>query len=194
MWGQVRGWSFAALGLALVVGTAAVAEEEPPGSVEPLIGAEGVETLVNLHPDEVRAKLYAVNYQQPGLIPMCTEVELTELSRKRLTFRVIETGKTYNYDYHKAAVEPFAQHLARYFGRSCDRERADELGETDRRGIREGRVVPGMTKEGVVFAIGYPPPHVTPSLDSPRWKYWKSRFDTMDVVFDDAGVVTEIVD
>ena len=37
----------------------------------PLVGASGVYTLVNLHPDEQRHRLYSVNYQQSGLIPRC---------------------------------------------------------------------------------------------------------------------------
>src|SRR5690606_8177288 len=51
-----------------------------------LLEAPVVYTLTNLHPDEARARLYAVNYQQPGLIPRCAEVRISRLRRNRMTF------------------------------------------------------------------------------------------------------------
>ena len=34
--------------------------------------------------------------------------------------------------------------------------------------ITQGVVVPGMTRDQVLMALGYPPAHETPSLDSPQ--------------------------
>ncbi|MEN8182679.1 MAG: hypothetical protein ABFS46_09105 [Myxococcota bacterium] len=178
--------------LVLAMACSGGAGQGAPDKLTPLIGADGVYTLVNLHPDDVRSKLYAVNYQQQGLIPMCTPVELVALKGNRLTFNVLETGRTYAYDYHKAAVEPFPQHLERYFGPTCDEAAVSQLGPTDREGIKAGKAMRGMTKEGVIFAIGYPPPHRTPSLEDSRWLYWQARFKTMAVVFDEQDVVTRI--
>jgi len=36
--------------------------------------------------------------------------------------------------------------------------------EIDQRGIQEGKAFPGMTKDGVRMALGYPAAHQTPSL------------------------------
>jgi hypothetical protein len=159
-----------------------------------LMQAPRVYTLVNLHPDEVRARLYAVNYQQSGLIPRCTEVDLIEIDGESLLFRVPETSREYHYYYHKAASEPFDQHLLKYFGSSCNPGDVRSLSDTDQAGIREGKASAGMTKQGVLYAIGYPPPHVTPDLEAKEWTYWKNRFDRMIVVFDDEGRVVEIRD
>ena len=157
-----------------------------------LMLATRVYTLVNLHPDQVRGRLYAVNYQQAGLIPRCSEVDLLEISGRSMRFRVAKTDREYTYYYHKAAVEPFDQHLLKYFGTSCDEGAARSLGKADQEGIRTGKASPGMTRQGVIYAIGYPPPHVTPDIDADQWTYWKSRFDRMIVVFDAKGVVSEI--
>jgi len=46
-----------------------------------------------------------------------------------------------------------------------------------------------MSKEAVILAIGYPPEHVTPTLESNTWKYWRTRFATQLVSFVDGKVV-----
>jgi len=171
-----------------VLWLAACAGSGPPAAFDALIGSPGVVTLTNLHPDERRSRLFAANYQQDGLIPVCSAVVLLDRNRERLVFSVQETGKTYEYYHHaKAAAEPFPEHLARYFGTECPRDDAN-LAEVDRRGIAEGKALAGMSKAGVVLALGVPPRHTTPSLDADRWLYWKNRFDRMAVVFRDGRV------
>lgn len=159
-----------------------------------LIGAGPVYTLVNLHPDEKRRVLYAVNYQQAGLIPLCSEVALLHLGRGELRFRVLETGREYEYVHHDAAAEPFPSHLLRFFGSACDAAEVRRLGERDQAGIAAGVVLQGMSKRGVILAIGYPPRHMTPDLDRNLWLYWKSRLDRFSVAFDANGNVVEVLD
>jgi hypothetical protein len=158
----------------------------------PLIGQSPVYTLVNLHPDEPRQRLYSVNYQQPGLIPLCTKVKLESLDKRKLTFRVLDKDREYEYVFHKSLREPIPKHLDRYFGTKCE-AKLDSLSEVDRKGVQSGSVMPGMTKRGVILAIGYPPEHATPSLDSDLWTYWKNRFGKMQVHFS-GNKVTEIKD
>ena len=45
----------------------------------------------------------------------------------------------------------------------------------------------------MTLAIGYPPEHATPSLDSDVWTYWKNRFGKLKVTFAN-GKVSEISD
>ena len=56
--------------------------------------------------------------------------------------------------------------------------------ERTRRLIEEATVEPGMTKNEVVMALGYPPVHRTPSLSAPMWTYWANRWATFEVYFD----------
>ena len=152
-------------------------------------------TLVNLHPDEKRSRLYAANFLQPGLIPVCTPVRFVETTKRYTDFCVVESGKVYRYIQHKsAASESFEAHLQRYFGASCPQAEIDALSELDKKGIREGKAFIGMTRPGVFFAIGYPPADRNPDLQAPRLVYFKSRFDRMQVAFDDNGVVSDIRD
>jgi hypothetical protein len=160
-----------------------------PHAFDALIASPGVVTLTNLHPDEARARLFAVNYQQDGLIPVCSEVALLDRNRKRLVFSVKATGKQYEYYHHeKAAAEPFPDHLARYFGTRCPRDEIAKLPAIDRQGIEQGKALVGMSKRGVVLAMGYPPKHVTPSLDADRWVYWTNRVNRVAVLFQDGRV------
>ena len=167
-------------------------ESKPPSHpFNNLLQRPGVVTLTDLHPDEIDNRLYAVNYQRMGLVPVCSQVTLLELTTKRLRFRVEATGQTYEYLYHKAASEPFQDHLARYFGYECP-PALQSLNALDKRGVALGKALDGMSKPGVVFAMGYPPPHVNPSLSSNRWIYWTGRFAKVAVVFDDTGHVLAV--
>jgi hypothetical protein len=175
------------LALVLALGAPAVAADID----YPLIG-QTVYTLVNLHPDEPRQRLYSVNYQQPGLIPLCTKVKLESIDKRKLTFRVVGKDREYDYLFHNSLREPIPKHLDRYFGKKCE-PKLESLSDVDRKGVQSGSVMPGMTKRAVVLAIGYPPEHATPSLDSDVWTYWKNRFGKMQVHFT-GNKVTEIKD
>ena len=191
--------TLASLGLVLAACTAA------PRPIDSLLGKPGVVTLTNLHPDPERAWLSSGNYQRIGLIPVCSRVTLLELSSghpdvgyhqrntlpspERLRFREEATGRVFEYFNRSDTGEPFQEHLARYFGDECP-SALQSLSEIDRRGVTAGKPLVGMSKQGVLFAMGHPPLEATPSLDSKRWIYWVRRFDREAVVFDDTGHVT----
>ena len=170
------------------IGTGAFAED-----IESLVGQEGVYTLTNLHPDENRAKLFSVNFQQPGLIPLCTEVEILKVKNKRIDFKVKETGKEYKYVHHKTAGEDVKTNAVRYFGKECNKDKVAKLSEKDQEGIKLGKALVGMSKQGVIYAIGYPPLGANPSMDASSWKYWFNRFNTFAVIFDADGIVTQVM-
>lgn len=173
-----------------------------PAHATPLLGNDGADLLrvgavflrTNLHPDERRARLYATNYQQPGLLPVCTQVELLRYTPRKLVFVVVNTGRKYEYRWHDSAAEPFDQHLSRYFGTRCTtRDQLAKLSPLDRRGIRQGYAFPGMTRRAVELAMGYPPRHTTPHRDRDDWIYWKNRFDRLSVRFE-GDLVADVVD
>ncbi len=159
-----------------------------------LMKADKVYTLVNLHPDEERGRMYSINYQQPGLIPLCTEVKFIKGSKKKVVLQLADSGREYQYLYQKHTPDPLNVHLLKWFGTSCDKEALTaNLTEDEQKAVRRGTVNPGMTRDAVILAIGYPPEHVTPSLDSDRWTYWANRFNRFIVIFDENGVVEEVM-
>ncbi|MCK5682113.1 hypothetical protein KAI46_15015 [bacterium] len=62
----------------------------------------------------------------------------------------------------------------------------------DLKGIKKGKAYKGMTKKGVMTALGYPAAHETPSLDDNQWKYWRNRFRTVVVEFNSKGKVVNV--
>jgi hypothetical protein len=119
-------------------------------------------------------------------------VKIESLSDKKMTFRLLDQNRDYEYIFHNSLREPIPKHLDRVFGKKCE-PKLEAMSEVDRKGIRAGTALPGMTKRGVTLAIGYPPEHATPGLESNVWTYWKNRFGKMRVHFAD-GKVTEIQD
>lgn len=151
-----------------------------------------VYTLVNLHPDEKRMKLYSVNFQQDGLIPVCTKVNIVDVTNKNLTFKISSTDKQYTLTKHKSSPD-FSKYLSNYFGTECNSSKIKKLSTLDQQGIKDGIVKKGMTKEGVKYAIGFPPEHKTPDLNRNEWLYWKNRFNTFRVEFK-GNTVSNIID
>lgn len=66
------------------------------------------------------------------------------------------------------------------------------LSDVDQQGIQAGKAMVGMSKQGVMIALGYPAKHRTPSTDGNTWIYWKGRHDAYAVEFDDSGKVTAV--
>ncbi len=118
-------------------------------------------------------------------------MNLIQLGRKVLEFEVVESGRVYQYINHKAAAEPFKDHLARFFGSECPK--TSSLSEADREGIRVGTAAPGMTRAGVRIAMGHPPKHVNPNPErASEWMYWRSRFNRVAVAFGADGKVSHL--
>jgi len=65
-----------------------------------------------------------------------------------------------------------------------------DISEIDRKGISDGKPYAGMSKQGVMIALGYPCPHQTPSPDADEWYYWKNRFRSYAVNFENGIVVS----
>lgn len=150
-------------------------------------------TKANLHPDPKRRVLYALNYQLPSLIPMCSEVKIEDIGKKEIEF--IYQGMTYRYvwDKHtKKAGQSLEQNFKQYFGTSCDKAKVASLSQADQDGIKSGKPRVGMTKDAILFTMGRPPIHANPTLDGNTWMYWSNKWTRQAIDFDDKGVVTQI--
>jgi hypothetical protein len=153
-----------------------------------------LQTIANLHPDMQRKVLYSLNYQQAGLIPVCSDVTITKASKKKIVFEY--NGQPFEIGYEGftagAGVSLSQAVEGMYFGKACDKAKIASLGKIDQEGIKSGQPRVGMTREGVQIAMGRPPFHANPDLTSSSWRYWRNRFGQLVVNFGDDGKVSSI--
>ena len=181
----------AALIAALALAACRHTIEPPESAVAGLREASPVYTLTNLHAQE--EKVSAANFQYPHVIPVCSRVTLLRALVDYLEFRVEASGKEYWYQNHEAGGEPFADHLARYFGPTCPEAELAALTPEEREAVQRGVVRVGMSKRAVVLAIGYPPRRDTRTTELPRWRYWTGSRSDFVVVFGDDDRVEAVV-
>lgn len=139
-----------------------------------------VYSLTNLHAD-ARGRISSVNYSNGTLIPLCTPIQLGAINSRQARFTHAQTGQRFVYTMHRSARTPIDQQMARYFGTACPNVTA--MSAEDQAGIQQGQVYQGMSKQGVIMAVGYPPEHRTPTLEQDTWRYWGARNRTYEVFF-----------
>jgi len=181
-----RTWLLRALvvGLALLVGCHSVpwgADTVPHGTYYTKFG-------LRLDRDVYRTTNYRSS--QLYLMPVNTKCEVLSSRGDRVTART-EDG-------HQFTVENVPKHTRdstlQAFDKVFSAQPVDlsAYSPDELAAIQRGEAIQGMTKDGVLVAMGPPPAIGTPSLDSNDWKYWNTRFTTFLVRFGSDGHVTAI--
>ncbi len=180
-----RAWSVLLVTASIIVTTPSFADIKK---------GDKLQTIANLHPDMQRRVLFTLNYQLASLIPVCSDVTITKVAKKKLEFEY--SGQLFEIGYEgytEGAGVSFQKAVEGiYFGKSCDKAKLQSLSKIDQEGIRAGEPKVGMSREGVLFAMGRPPFHANPNLDSPTWHYWRNRYSQKAVNFDENGKVSSI--
>jgi hypothetical protein len=132
------------------------------------------------------------NYRKGVLVPVNTEVEFVKATKKRITVKIPSYNVTVDFENEEGYS---GQKIEGIFKRTFARRPVDLSGfsEAEKSSIKSGTVTAGMSKDAVIKAMGYPPHHKTPTLEMDQWRYWKNRFDTMLVIFEN-GKVSSIQD
>ena len=174
-----------------------------PADAAALLDMEGQSYFLahNLHGDKARRKVYSTNYQlSGGLIFWGSEVKIIKIQRNYLSFRDMKTGLVWNYWFSGRTRRSVSlkEHFRRVFVKDIEvlRRKVAGVSELDRDGIYEGRALVGMSRAGVLVAIGYPPEFANSKdiMQVRDWHYWVSRFDKITISFNRQGVVARIVD
>jgi hypothetical protein len=131
------------------------------------------------------------NWSAMPMIPAGASIKVVDYGRYRANVEIDGRKMRLGLDYgRQQSVEAWAGKLVV----SADpRPRIAAMPPPVRDAIRAGKVALGMSKDEVIVALGYPPTHATPSLDSPQWKYWHSGFGSFLVVWDNAGRVKDVI-
>jgi hypothetical protein len=125
-------------------------------------------------------------------VPVNTEVEFVKATKKRITVKIPSYNVTVDFENEEGYS---GQKIEGIFKRTFARRPVDLSGfsEAEKSSIKSGTVTAGMSKDAVIKAMGYPPHHKTPTLEMDQWRYWKNRFDTMLVIFEN-GKVSSVQD
>jgi len=119
-----------------------------------------------------RTNITSINdWDYPTILPMCTPVQLVQAKGRRIVFEA--AGTRYRYTIHRSSRIDLMTHLNRTFASPCPDIRT--MSPIDQEGIRMGQPRMGMTRQAVVFALGYPPDHKTASLEQSPWTFWGQR-------------------
>lgn len=164
-----------------------------PGAFAELKAGTAAQTLSAIHPDFNRGVWYLTNYQLPTVIPVCSDIQIEKINKKKFVFTWKGQKYSTKLDKHtKRAGYSMQDALGHYFGDKCDSKKMKSLSKKDKEGIKQGRALVGMSKDGVLFAMGRPPFHVNPDLDVQTWMYWRNKFARTAIEFDEKGKVVNI--
>ena len=129
-------------------------------------------TCCNLHYE--KDWISDANWGSLPMIPAGARIKVLDYGWNRASVEI--DGKPYRigHDYGRSE-ESLEKFVAKLVVKASPRAKVDRYPARAKAAINEGRVAPGMTREQVIVAVGYPPTHRTPTLDSPVWHAWYSR-------------------
>ncbi len=130
--------------------------------------------------------VFSTNYKRGALIPLNTKVFISNVSSDTIVFSFGSADlKLINVEKHSR------MNIEKLLNRTFKPQPKDlaPFSPLEKTAIENGDVTPGMSKQAVVLARGYPPANHTPSLELNAWRYWQHRFNTINVVFKHNKVV-----
>jgi hypothetical protein len=140
-------------------------------------------------------KAYYTNWIGPfsghSILSLNTKVMIKEWSKGFILHRV-DTGRDiyflYNGKHMKMSVTQYINIIT-----SNKKTSISGFSALDKKGIKDGKVYLGMTKNGIISALGYPAKHKTPSLKNKYWVYWQNKWITKTIQFNNSGIVINVI-
>lgn len=118
-------------------------------------------------------KFNDANYQSAGkFIPLGTPVQVLRMTDVDVTFIDTNTNRSFTWVKRYARV-PLASLLKVWLMEEDPHKVVNGFSENIRSLIYKGKIEVGMTKQQVIFALGFPPQHRTPSTSLDIWTYWE---------------------
>lgn len=133
-----------------------------------------------------------INYIEDGkkLIPAGTPVKVTGQGRQRVDIEILGGRQALGNDYSRdLGLNAFA---SRYVVKEDPSLKLATYPENVRAAVAGARLMPGMTREQVFMAVGYPVSSENPSLAAATLRFWTSSFAEFRVNFDERGLVTDV--
>jgi hypothetical protein len=148
-----------------------------------------VYTRTNLHYEN--DWISEVPWLQQPIVPVGSRIKVVEWSKHKANVLIDGRKMRLGVDYSRDA-ENIQQFVARVTTPDDPKLRLATYPEPVRNAIRAGRVMPGMTREQAMTAIGRPRVDYVPDLNASEWRYQALEQEELFLVFDDAGQLKEI--
>lgn len=194
----------------LVAGSAIAEEAAGPGTASP--GAESVGSPNNLGPSEgtlytacniwiheQRGNIKCINYKNgTSFIPAGTKVKDLKIESGRYQKGSVISFSTAQYGPIQIGFDPRwhpGKTIEDYKDAMFSTENFEVLtkgmSQDEVAAIKDGILVEGMSKKAVIISYGFPPEHVTDSLDNNKWMYWMNKFIRKEICFDENGLTID---
>jgi hypothetical protein len=133
-----------------------------------------------------------INYVEAGkrVLSVGTPLKVTGYGRHRAFVDIGDTKQALGNDYSRdLPLEAFAR---RYVVAEDPKTKMAKFPARIQEAIKDAKLLPGMTREQVLMAVGYPVTSENPQLDAKVWRFWLDSFAEFQVVFDASDRVKEI--
>ena len=137
-------------------------------------------------------KVWSTGYQKGRLLPAGTAVKDVKKTKKNFSFTDPSTDVRYTIVFYRShhPEKTIDDIYDRFFTDKTFEELTEGFTKEEVEAIKAGKLVNGMSKEAVLVDFGYPPEIATPSLKLNGWQYWRNRFVSFAVEFDENDKVT----
>lgn len=138
------------------------------------------------------SKISDINYDEQGtrMVAAGTPLRITGYEQRWTSVDLNGKPQRIMNDYSRdIAPIPFAQ---RYVVTEDPKLKLAGYPEKTRNAIMASKVIPGMTREQVVMAMGYPVTSENPRFDAPVWRFWLDSWTEFQVSFDPSGTVKAV--
>ncbi len=132
------------------------------------------------------------NYRDQGkkMIAAGTPARVTGYGRYRVHVELAGQKMRLGNDYSRdESLEKFA---GKYVIKDDPKAKLASWPANVQAAVQSAKVLPGMTKEQVLMAIGYPITSENPTLEAPLWRYWLSSFAEYQIQWNAQGRVADI--
>ena len=132
------------------------------------------------------------NWRQLPMIPAGASIKVLNYGSNRASVEIDGKPMRIGHDYGRRE-ESIQQYVQKLVVKNDPKAKIAKYPERVRNAIKSGNVIPGMTREQVIIAVGYPPTHRTPSLEASVWNMWSTRAGRYEIHWNNRGTVEKLV-
>jgi hypothetical protein len=146
----------------------------------------------NLRYDPQKPEITDTIAARGTLVPFATRVEVQKVTKDTVQFEAAgHPPITLAYEHGGKALS-FDQYLSRLFVTEDPRLKLKKVPARQVKQVEKGTIAPGMSRDQVLLAVGYPPADRTPSLEAAAWTYGDGPDADAFVVYFDGNRVSSM--